>query len=119
MTGLCGDASNLYIGDSSANRTWRCHPLPVLPAKTACCTFTGIHSTRDIALDAYGGIWVATDHPGCSIRAYDTAGRCIATVTEDEVPDAHGMAFDADGFLWVCDMTGDKLYKIDLQAGIE
>jgi hypothetical protein len=64
---------------------------------------------------------VANNYPGRSICAFNTANQCVQIIYDTEVPDAHGLAFDDSGYLWVSDMTNDKIYRVDVDApeGVE
>ncbi len=60
--------------------------------------------------------WYACGDSSESIRIYDTNGTLVGSVSSSIVPVAHGMTFDADGYLWVSNMNTDEIYKVDVNV---
>ena len=60
--------------------------------------------------------WYACNDSSFPVRAYDTNGVLVESISSSVLPAAHGMAFDSEGYLWVSNMSTDEIYKIDLNA---
>lgn len=60
--------------------------------------------------------WYACNDSEFPIRVYDGNGALVETIASTVLPAAHGMTFDADGFLWVSNMDTDEIYKIDVSS---
>ena len=64
----------------------------------------------------YGNMWwYACEDSEFPIKVYDGSGQLQFTIPSSDVPAAHGMTFDDDGFLWVSNMNTDEIYKVDVE----
>lgn len=118
MTGLSAKGGFLYVSSVNQNACYR-YTMPNILSRTFYRSYSGYYQTKDIAIDADNHIWVAANHPTHSARLYNAGSTMIDYIPTSLVPHATGMAMDPDGFLWMADPVNNKIYKIDLQVGIQ
>jgi len=81
---------------------------------------TGPFLMTDLGIDFYdiafmdNEIWYAADDASEPVQVFNGSGTKTFSISSSIVPAAHGMTFDADGYLWVADADADQIYKVDL-----
>lgn len=81
---------------------------------------TGPYLMVDLDIDfhdiAYrdGQLWYAVDDASEPVQVFLSNGTKVFSISSSVIPRAHGMTFDADGYLWVSDAEADLIYQIDL-----
>jgi len=63
-----------------------------------------------------GNIWYACDDSSYPVRAYNASGNQVNSIPSSVIPDAYGLCFDDQGYLWASDLNADLIYKINLNA---
>lgn len=59
--------------------------------------------------------WYACDDSEFPIRVYNGSGQFQFSIPATEVPAAHGLTFDPDGYLWVSNLNTDEIYKVEIE----
>ena len=119
MTGLAAvNSSYVYLSSRAQNSTYRYY-ASTMSSRYHYNTYSGASQTRDIAMNSQGEVWVATDWTSMPLRLYDTNDQMVDHITSALIPGARGVTIDAEGYLWVSDVTTDTVYKLDLTEGVE
>ncbi len=119
MTGLAAkEAAYLYVSSRSQNTTYR-YVAPGIYSRYAYIYYVGASQSRDIAITPEGNIWVATDWTSMPMRLYDPDNQLLDYIDSSLLPGARGVTIDDEGYLWVSDINGDLIYRIDLTEGIQ
>ncbi len=120
MTGLGAyNNSFLFVSSRSQNSAFR-YTAPGISSRHLYLKYAGGSQTRDIAMTPDGYVWVATDWTSIPLRLYNTDDQMIDSIDDSVLPPlARGVTLDDEGYLWVSNVTNDKIYKIDLTEGME
>jgi hypothetical protein len=119
VTGLAAkEAAYIYLSSRTQNTAYR-YNAPGLTSRYAHNYYLGASQTRDIAITPEENIWVATDWTSMPMRLYDPDNQMIDFIDNTLLPGARGVTLDDEGYLWVSDIGGDIIYKIDLTEGME
>ncbi len=117
MTGLSASGNYLFVSSRNQNRAYR-YTMPSIAGRNNYNQFSGYSSTRDIAWCPDSTVWVSSDWTSVTLRCYNKSGAWVDYIDASLIAHARGVAIDTDGYLWVSDMEADKIYKVDLSAGI-
>ena len=119
MTGLCADATYLYLSSTAQKCCYR-YVAPALTSRYCITTYAGLYPTRDIARDSSSGwVWVAASSSSYPVRAYKSSA-CQYVIGTDVVPYAYGVAIDDEGNLYISDTVNDVIYHVDpYETGLE
>ena len=85
---------------------------------------TGPYLFQELGIDFYdiayeggdgaGDIWYACNDASYPVRAFNTGGTQVNSISSSVIADAHGLCFDDEGFLWVSNWNADEIYRIQL-----
>ncbi|MCK5132012.1 MAG: T9SS type A sorting domain-containing protein [Candidatus Sabulitectum sp.] len=119
MTGLSASENHLFLGSRNQKRIYY-YTLPGITTRKLFSYLAGFSMTCDIAMNAADSlVWVASENTSLAVKCYDTYNTMVDYIPTSMIPNARGMALDPNGYLWISDIDADKIYKIDLTAGIE